>query len=231
GGDCKDRKDFSMIHFDNVSKYYDTNTAIRNITLSFEKGELAFITGPSGAGKTTLLKLIYAAELPDSGSVSVADWQTDRLDGSTIPLLRRNTGIVFQDFRLLDNMTVFDNVALSLRVRNVPERNVKEEVLDALKMVNLRHKTDSFPPALSGGEQQRVVIARAIIGEPTILLADEPTGNLDADTAAGIMNIVREINAKGTTILIATHNRDLFKNSGKRVIRLDAGSLVGEARG
>jgi len=220
-----------MIHFDNVSKYYDTNTAIRNITLSFEKGELAFITGPSGAGKTTLLKLIYAAELPDSGSVSVADWQTDRLDGSTIPLLRRNTGIVFQDFRLLDNMTVFDNVALSLRVRNVPERNVKEEVLDALKMVNLRHKTDSFPPALSGGEQQRVVIARAIIGEPTILLADEPTGNLDADTAAGIMNIVREINAKGTTILIATHNRDLFKNSGKRVIRLDAGSLVGEARG
>lgn len=220
-----------MIHFDNVSKYYDTNTALRDITLSFEKGELAFITGPSGAGKTTLLKLIYAAELPDSGKVSVAEWQTDTLDGSTIPLLRRNTGIVFQDFRLLDNKTVFDNVALSLRVRNIPERNVKEEVLDALKMVNLRHKTDSFPPALSGGEQQRVVIARAIVGEPIILLADEPTGNLDADTAAGIMNIVREINAKGTTILIATHNRDLFKNSGKRVVRLDAGSLVGEGLG
>jgi len=220
-----------MIHFENVSKYYDTNTAVRNITLSFEKGELAFITGPSGAGKTTLLKLIYAAERPDSGSVSVAQWQTESLDGSTIPLLRRNIGIVFQDFRLLDNITVFDNVALALRVKNLPEKNVREEALDSLKMVNLRHKTDSYPPALSGGEQQRVVIARAIVGEPIILLADEPTGNLDADTASGIMNIVREINAKGTTILIATHNRDLFKNSGKRVIRLDAGSFVGEGRG
>jgi len=220
-----------MIHFENVSKYYDTNTAVRNITLSFEKGELAFITGPSGAGKTTLLKLIYAAERPDSGSVSVAQWQTESLDGSTIPLLRRNIGIVFQDFRLLDNITVFDNVALALRVKNLPEKNVREEALDSLKMVNLRHKTDSYPPALSGGEQQRVVIARAIVGEPIILLADEPTGNLDADTASGIMNIVREINAKGTTILIATHNRDLYKNSGKRVIRLDAGSFVGEGRG
>lgn len=220
-----------MIRFEDVSKYFDSNTALRNISLSFEKGEMAFLTGPSGAGKTTLLKLIYAAELPDSGSIKVADWDTDGLDGSSIPRLRRNIGVVFQDFRLLLNKNVFDNVALALRVRNIPEREIREEVLEALKMVNLRHKTDSYPAALSGGEQQRVVIARAIVGEPLILLADEPTGNLDPDTAAGIMNIFKEINTKGTTILVATHNRELFRNTGKRVVRLDSGSLVGEERG
>jgi len=220
-----------MIHFRNVSKFYDTNTALRSITLSFEKGEMAFLTGPSGAGKTTLLKLVYAAEIPDSGTIAVADWETGKLNGSTIPLLRRTIGIVFQDFRLLDNQSVFDNVALALRVRGLPEREVKGQVLDSLKLVNLRHKTDSFPPALSGGEQQRVVIARAIIGEPPIVLADEPTGNLDPDTAAGIMRILSEIHVKGTTILIATHNRSLFKNTGKRVIKIDGGSLTGEERG
>ncbi|MGD1075600.1 MAG: cell division ATP-binding protein FtsE [Thermodesulfovibrionales bacterium] len=214
-----------------MSKRYDANTALRNITVSFEKGEMAFITGPSGAGKTTLLRLIYAAELPDSGKITVAQWETDKLDGSTIPLLRRNTGIVFQDFRLLFNKNVYDNVALSLRVRNVSENEIRDEVLAALKMVNLRHKTDAFPPALSGGEQQRVVIARAIVGDPTILLADEPTGNLDPDTATGIMNIFKEINARGTTALIATHNRELFKNTGKRVIKIDGGAITGEEKG
>lgn len=220
-----------MITFDEVSKYYDNVTALRNITLSVGKGEMAFVTGPSGAGKTTLLRLIYAAELPDSGRITIAEWETDRLNGSSIPQLRRNIGIVFQDFRLLMNRNVFDNVALALRVRRVPEREIKTAVLDALKMVNLRHKTDGFPSALSGGEQQRVVIARAIVGEPMILLADEPTGNLDADTAAGIMRIFKEINAKGTTILIATHNRELYRDTGKRVIRLDNASLAGEERG
>ncbi|MGD0885399.1 MAG: cell division ATP-binding protein FtsE [Thermodesulfovibrionales bacterium] len=220
-----------MIHFQDVTKYYDTNTALKNITLSFEKGEMAFITGPSGAGKTTLLRLIYAAELPDSGKITIAQWETDKLDGSTIPLLRRNTGIVFQDFRLLFNKNVFDNVALSLRVRNISEKETKDEVLAALRMVNLRHKTDAFPSSLSGGEQQRVVIARAIVGDPTILLADEPTGNLDPDTATGIMNIFKEINARGTTALIATHNRELFKNTGKRVIKIDGGAMTGEEKG
>ncbi|HET6514465.1 MAG TPA: cell division ATP-binding protein FtsE [Thermodesulfovibrionales bacterium] len=217
-----------MIHFQDVSKYYATNTALRNINLSFKKGEMAFITGPSGAGKSTLLRLIYAAEFPDSGKISVAGWQSDTLNGSGIPLLRRNIGVVFQDFRLLDNKNVLDNVALALRVRNVPEREVRERVLDTLKMVNLRHKTDSYPSSLSGGEQQRVVIARAIAGEPIILLADEPTGNLDPDTASGIMRIFKEINAKGTTIIIATHNRELYRDSGKRVIKIDSGSLAGE---
>lgn len=220
-----------MIHFTDVSKFYDTVTALRNLTLSIEKGEMAFVTGPSGAGKSTLMKLIYAAELPDSGKIAIAKWETDKLDGSTIPLLRRTIGIVFQDFRLLMNKNVYDNVALALRVRRIPEKEVKALVFDALRMVNLRHKTDSFPSTLSGGEQQRVVIARAIAGDPTILLADEPTGNLDPDTAAGIVRIFREINVRGTTILIATHNRELYRETGKRVFRLDGGNMVAEERG
>ena len=220
-----------MIEFQEVSKFYDTVTALRNINLFIGKGEMLFLTGPSGAGKSTLLKLIYAAEMPDSGRITIATWDTARLNGSTIPRLRRTIGIVFQDFRLLLNRNVFDNIALTLRVRRVAEREVKALVLDALKMVNLRHKVDSLPTALSGGEQQRVVIARAIVGDPTILLADEPTGNLDPDTAAGIMRIFREINARGTTILIATHNPNLFKDTGLRVLRLDNASLVREEKG
>jgi cell division transport system ATP-binding protein len=219
-----------MISFSGVSKYYDNTTALKDINLSIEKGEMVFLTGPSGAGKTTLLKLIYAAEFPDAGEITVADWNTGILKGSSIPMLRRAIGIVFQDFRLLLNKNAFDNVALALRVRKIPEREVRMRVFDALKMVNLRHKTDSFPSTLSGGEQQRLVIARAIVGEPFILLADEPTGNLDQDTAGGIMRIFREINSKGTTILIATHNRSLFNNTGKRVFRIESGSIVGEDR-
>jgi len=192
---------------------------------------MAFITGPSGAGKSTLMKMIYAAELPDSGRITIAKWETDRLDGSTIPQLRRTIGIVFQDFRLLPNKNVYDNVALALRVRRVPEKEVKALVFEALKMVNLRHKTDGFPSTLSGGEQQRVVIARAIVGDPIILLADEPTGNLDPDTAAGIMRIFKEINVRGTTVLVATHNRELYRDTGKRVFRLDNGNMVNEERG
>lgn len=220
-----------MIHFQNVSKIYDNATVLRSINLSVEKGEMAFLTGPSGAGKTTLLKLIYAAEFPDDGKITVSDWDTDMLDGKSIPLLRRKIGIVFQDFRLLLNKNIFDNVALALRVRRVAERDIKIQVLDMLKMVNLRHKADILPSFLSGGEQQRVVIARAVVGEPQILLADEPTGNLDPNTASGIMRIFKEINAKGTTIVIATHNRELHRNTGKRVIKLDNGSIVGEGEG
>jgi cell division transport system ATP-binding protein len=220
-----------MIHFADVSKFYDTVTALRNVTLSIDKGEMTFVTGPSGAGKSTLMKLIYAAELPDSGTITIGKWDTGKLDSATIPMLRRTIGIVFQDFRLLMSRNVFDNVALTLRVRRLPEKEVKALVFDALRMVNLRHKTDSFPSALSGGEQQRVVIARAIVGDPTILLADEPTGNLDPDTAAGIVRIFREINVRGTTILIATHNRELYRETGKRVFRLDGGNLVSEERG
>jgi cell division transport system ATP-binding protein len=220
-----------MIEFREVSKFYDSVTALRSINLTIDKGEMVFVTGPSGAGKSTLLKLIYAAEFPDNGKVLVSQWESDKLSGSSIPRLRRNIGVVFQDFRLLSNRNVYDNVSLALRVRKMPEREVKPLVLDALKMVNLRHKTDGFPHELSGGEQQRVVIARAIVGQPIILLADEPTGNLDPDTSAGIVRIFKEINAKGTTMLIATHNPLLFKDTGKRVIRLDNAAIVREETG
>lgn len=215
-----------MISFHNVTKIYDNITALRSISFTIEKGEFTFVTGPSGAGKSTLLRLIYLSEKPDKGNISIAGWDTDTLRPSSIPYLRRNIGVVFQDFKLLLNRNVYDNIAIALRIRGIGERDIKGRVHDALKLVNLRHKAEGYPSILSGGEQQRVTIARAIVGEPTVLLADEPTGNLDADNAAGIMKIFREINAKGTTILFATHNRELFRHAGRRVLRLDEGNLV-----
>jgi cell division transport system ATP-binding protein len=220
--------DSRMIHFENVTKEYDNQTALKDITFSVEKGEMVFLTGPSGSGKTTMLRLIYLAETPDHGTITISGWESTELKGTSIPYVRRNIGVVFQDFRLLDNRNVFENIALALRIRGIGERDVKTRVADALKTVNLRHKADSYPRRLSGGEQQRVVIARAIVAEPTVVLADEPTGNLDPATAEGVMRTFKEIHAKGTTILIATHNRDLYRNSGKRVLRLEAGALVGE---
>ena len=220
-----------MIQFQKVSKHYDNQTALRDITFSIEKGEMVFITGPSGSGKTTLLRLIYLAEKPDEGTISIGEWETGKIKESDISLVRREMGFVFQDFRLLDNRNVFDNVALALRIRGVDEKELKTRVFESLKSVNLRHKTDSYPLALSGGEQQRVVIARAIVSDPTIILADEPTGNVDPDTAAGIVKVFKDINIKGTTVLIATHNRELFRDTGRKVLKLDSGNLVGEERG
>ncbi|MDA8079017.1 MAG: cell division ATP-binding protein FtsE [Nitrospiraceae bacterium] len=220
-----------LIQFQNVGKDYDNQTALRDVTLSVGKGEMIFITGPSGSGKTTLLKLVYLAEKPDRGAIYVGDVETETLRESQIPLLRRTIGVVFQDFRLLDNRNVFENIAIALRIRGIAEKEVKTKVFDTLKMVNLRHKADAYPRTLSGGEQQRVVIARAIVADPTVLLADEPTGNLDPGTAEGVMRTFKEINARGTTVLIATHNRELYRNTGRRVFTLDSGSLVGEVLG
>jgi cell division transport system ATP-binding protein len=218
-----------MIRFREVYKIYKNQVALRHINLHLERGEMAFVTGASGAGKTTLLKLIYLGEKMDSGSIKVDGTELSEIDDSRIPHLRRKIGVVFQDFRLLDR-TIYDNIALVLRIRGAGESAIKPLVHETLKMVNLRHKTDSFPSALSGGEQQRAAIARAIVGEPSVLLADEPTGNLDADTAAGIMRIFKEINARGTTVVIATHNRELFRTSGRRVFTLADGNLTAEAR-
>jgi len=220
-----------MIHFQNVTKNYENQTALKDISFSVDKGEMIFLTGPSGSGKTTLLKLIYLAEKADNGEITIADWELSRLKESSIPFVRRNIGIIFQDFRLLENRTVFENIALALRIRGIGEKETKIRTYDALKTVNLRHKSDGYPRTLSGGEQQRVVIARATVSEPTILLADEPTGNLDPDTALGVARIFKDIHAKGTTIIIATHNRDLYRNTGKRVLQLDSGSLTGEVIG
>jgi cell division transport system ATP-binding protein len=220
-----------MIHFQEVSKHYNNQTALRKITFSVEKGDLVFVTGQSGSGKTTLLKLIYLAEKPDEGNISIAGREMEKLKESDIPVLRRNIGVVFQDFRLLNNRNVFENVALALRIRGVNDKELRIRVFEALKIVNLRHRADSYIDELSGGEQQRVAIARAIVSEPTIILADEPTGNVDPGTSTGIIRTLNDINARGVTILIATHNRELFRHSGRRVLRLDNGDLTGEEIG
>jgi cell division transport system ATP-binding protein len=220
-----------MIRFEDVSKLYDNHTALRKVSFSVERGEMVFITGPSGSGKSTLLKLIYLSERADEGSVFVSGWEINTMRDSDVPVLRRKIGVVYQEFRLLYNMSVFENVAIALRIRGVDEREVKARVFDSLKIVNLRHKSDNYPHALSGGEQQRIAIARAIVAEPILILADEPTGNVDPDTSAGIIRTFKEINARGATILIATHNRELFRDTGKRILKLDFGNFVGEGIG
>ncbi len=220
-----------MIEFSNVSKYYEDDLVLKDITFNIDKGETAYITGPSGAGKTTLLKLVYCAERPDKGQIIVASWDIGKLRQKTIPYLRRNVGIVFQDFRLLYNKTVFDNIALALRIHYVQSQAIWEDVNAVLKEVKLSHKANTYPAHLSGGEQQRVVIARAMVSRPTVLLADEPTGNLDADTSQTIMSLFREINARGTTVLIATHNQNLFHGSGRRVFFLKDGQIEKEIIG
>lgn len=217
-----------MITFQNVSKYYDNQTVLKNITFTVQKGEITFITGPSGAGKSTLLKLMYLAESPDEGDIVIGDFHLASLKESQIPHLRRSVGVVFQDFKLIDSITVFDNVALSLRIRGVKERDIRDIVSTALKKVHIRHLSDSYPTSLSGGEQQRVVIARAIAAEPLVILADEPTGNLDPNTSIDIIRLFRELNMQGATILIATHNRELFRGTGNRVLKLDGGNIAGE---
>jgi len=220
-----------MIQLSNVSKYYDNEAVLKDISFFVDKGDLVYITGPSGAGKTTLLKLIYRAERPDEGSIHVAGWDVGELKQSTIPYLRRNIGVVFQDFKLLFNRNVFDNAALALRIHGLHPNEIKETVNEVLKDIGLRHKAHEFPQHLSGGEQQRVVIARAMVSKPTVLLADEPTGNLDPDTAQMIIKLFKEINARGTTVVIATHHSDLFNNTGRRVIHLKGGELIKESIG
>jgi len=220
-----------MIVFENVSKFYDHNTVLKNITFHIDKGEMAFITGPSGAGKSTLLKLMYMAELPDEGEIIIDNLHLSSLNMPQIPLLRRTIGVVFQDFKLINNLTVFDNVALALHIRRLPEREVRPLTSEALKKVSLRHLAGSYPKSLSGGEQQRVAIARAIVGGPVVLLADEPTGNLDPNTSLDIITLFRGLNEQGTTILIATHNRELLRNTDKRTLKLEGGSLAREEMG
>lgn len=217
-----------MISFNSVSKYYERQPVLKALTLSVSKGEMVFVTGPTGAGKSTLLKLLYLDERPDEGEIVVDGLNLRSLKPSQVPNLRQRIGVVFQDFKLLNNLTIYDNVALALRIRGVGEGEISERVSWALKHVHLRHRADSRPRTLSGGEQQRIVIARAIVAEPTVLLADEPTGNLDPETSLNILRLFRDINIQGTTLVIATHNRDLFRHSGKRVFKLEEGILVGE---
>jgi cell division transport system ATP-binding protein len=220
-----------MIELYHIYKQYQPPAwALYDITFQISKGEFVFITGPSGAGKTTLLKIIFRELLPTRGQIIVNGRNTLIMPNHKIYLLRRIVGFVFQDFKLLPQKTVFDNVALPLIVIGAPFKLIKKRVFNALKVVGLHHKMKAYPLSLSGGEQQRIAIARAIVNEPLILLADEPTGNLDPDLSFEIMNFFKEFSLQGTTVVIATHDRELIKRFGKRVIFLDRGKLIGEEK-
>jgi cell division transport system ATP-binding protein len=216
-----------MIQMFHVSKSFAANSsALEDITFRVEAGEFAVLTGPSGAGKTTLLRLLYAAEWPDRGYIIVNGRNLTRLARWRIPEFRRSIGIVFQDFKLLPTKTAFENVAFAQRVLAIPERQVRRRVADVLKRVGISHRKDALPPQLSGGEQQRVALARALVNEPALILADEPTGNLDDVLAQEIMALLYELNADGTTVLIATHDRELVASAPGRVLTLDHGRLL-----
>ncbi len=214
-----------MIKLYRVTKKYPHGVvALRNITLEIEKGEFVFLVGPTGAGKSTLLKLIYRAELPTTGDIVVDGKNLIKMKQGQVPYFRRRIGVVFQDFKLLRDRTVFENVAFALRVTGA--RDIKERVTAALRMVNLLRKKDEFPNKLSGGEQQRVSIARAIVNDPRILITDEPTGNLDPDSSWSVMELLQELNFRGTTIIMASHNKMIVDKMGKRVVRMEAGRVI-----
>ncbi len=217
----------AAIRLFHVSKSYSAGSfALHDVSLELGKGEFVFLTGPSGAGKTTLLKLIFAAERPSEGQIIVLGRNTPRLGSSAVPVLRRRIGVVFQDFKLLPRLTVEQNVALALEVTGTPRRQVRAQVFAILKQLGLQHRRFHHPLSLSGGEQQRVAIARALVNEPEILLADEPTGNLDPDLTVDIMDLVASAATRGTTVLVATHELEIVRRYGKRSLRLEAGRIV-----
>lgn len=216
-----------MIHFSHVSKSFDSSyEALKDISFFIDKGEFVFLTGASGAGKTTLLKHIYMEEFPTSGEVFVCNFDSKYIRKSQIPHLRRKLGVVFQDFRLLSDRNVFENVAFSLRVTGKSERDIKRKVFEVLSLTGLIHKCFHFPNQLSGGEQQRVCISRAIVNDPWVLLADEPTGNLDLAVSKDIFSLLQTINSWGTTVIMSTHDLHLIEPYHYRRIVLSHGILV-----
>ena len=216
-----------MIETHGLGKAYGRGLyALRDLTLTVDKGEFVFLTGPSGAGKSTLLRLLLLQERPSEGSAIVGGRNLARLSRREVQAYRRTVGFVFQDFKLIPSKTVFENVSFALRVLGVPIEHQRRRTYQVLKWVGLQHRLNAYPLELSGGEQQRVAIARALVNEPQLVLADEPTGNLDPDLSLEIMNLFRDINASGTTVLVATHDRELIKWVGRRTIHLEHGRLL-----
>ena len=216
-----------MVQLFNLCKAYSKDgNALEDINLKIPKGDFVYITGPSGAGKSTLLKLLYAAEKPTRGQILINGQNITRMGTSRIPYLRRQLGIVFQDFKLIPSRTIFENVSFPLEVRGRKRYEISKKVYQALKSVGLEHKLTKHPLELSGGEQQRVAIARALVMEPLVLLADEPTGNLDPEVTLDIMELFKSANARGTTVLLATHDREMIRRFPRRQITLESGRLV-----
>ena len=211
---------------DIYKKYPNGVTALNGVSLNIEEGEFVYIVGPSGAGKSTFVKLIYREEKPTKGSIVINDINLSDLKEKEVPFLRRKIGVIFQDFKLLSRLTVYENVAYALEVIGENPKNIRTIVMDVLELVGLKNKSRFIPDELSGGEQQRVSIARAIVNRPKIVIADEPTGNLDPDTSWEIMRIFEEINSRGTTIMMATHNKEIVNTIKKRVIAIEGGRIV-----
>ena len=227
------REGIYLIHMKDVTKIYPTKViALEHANIDIDKGEFVFIVGQSGAGKSTFIKLLLREELPTSGEIFVNDRDVVRMRSSEVPYLRRELGVIFQDYRLLEDKTVFENVAFAMQVIEAPRKIMQRSVNSVLDIVGLREKYKNFPGELSGGEQQRVAIARAIVNDPAIVIADEPTGNLDPDTSWDIMYIFQRINAVGTTIVMATHDKAIVDAMKRRVIAIENGKIVrDEARG
>ncbi len=220
-----------MIHLKNVTKFYPQSEtpALRNVQFRVQPGEFVSIVGQSGSGKTTLVKLLIAEEKPSKGQIMLGDWDIGGIGQGEVPFLRRQIGVIFQDFKLLPQKTVFENVAFALEACGAPSKQIRSVVPQLLKIVNLEDKGDRYPRQISGGEQQRVVIARSLAHRPKLLVADEPTGNLDALNAKEITNLLLKINQFGTTVLLVTHNREIVNSLKRRVITLDQGMLVNDA--
>lgn len=219
-----------MIQLKNVYKKYKETYALKNINLDIMSSEFVFLTGSSGAGKSTLMKLLYREEVPTSGTVMIGNINIAKLPNDRVPNIRRCMGIVFQDYKLLPNISVYDNISLVIRTLGMRNREIQERVKGALNVVGLLNRMNSKPTELSGGEQQRVSIARAIVNGPPLLIADEPTGNLDPKTSFEIMQILEQINEKGITVIVSTHNKEIVDKFKKRVIRMEDGQIVWDVR-
>ncbi|MBR5227715.1 MAG: cell division ATP-binding protein FtsE [Clostridia bacterium] len=221
-----------MIEFQNVTKRYEHDVvALSDINVKIENGEFVFLVGPSGSGKSTFLKLLLKEEIPSDGTVYFDGVNLAGVREKDVPYVRRKMGCVFQDFRLLYDKTVYENIVLALRVIETSDREIKTQVAAVIDMVGLKGKENAYPNQLSGGEQQRVGLARALVTRPPVVIADEPTGNLDDETAQGIMNILYEVNNRGTTVLMVTHSKDIISRSNKRVITLQSGKIISDTKG